>query len=365
MLLEYFDTYARDHRAYKRGEWCYEDGLIYRGLELLHRATGEDRWLDHLTRLLHTQLSEGPELHGYRPNEYNIDNILPGRALMYMHDVTGKNLYIDAAALLADQLRTHPRTKTGIYWHKLRYPWQVWLDGLYMGPPFQIAYGLRTGKQELVEDSLTQFGHALDMTYAPQTKLYSHAVDEVAKQPWANPVTGHSKAHWARSLGWLAMAMVDVRELVGEERFAPLAARTKDLLSRIADMRQSNGLWLQVIDQPDLKGNYEETSASAMFVYALCKAQNLGLWSGNSKVMVETLLAQAIKPKQGGGQEMVQMCHVAGLGMYENRFRDGSADYYVSETITTDDPKGVGPMMALGALCFTGDLQDAAVPAAE
>lgn len=348
MLMTFFDTYSREHRPYKGGPWCYEDGLVYRGLELLHQATGQQRWLDHLNGMVEQQLDAGPALKGYDPNDYNIDNIMSGRALLYLEEVTGESRYLDAAKLLADQLQTHPRTRSGVYWHKLRYPWQVWLDGLYMGPPFQIGYGLRTGRDGLVEDALDQVETAMEMTYVPTTRLYAHAVDEARKQPWADAQTGHSRAHWARAIGWLAMALVDIAELVGPERFAPLSRSTSALLSEVTRLIRPSGLWLQVIDQPDLQGNFEETSASAMFVYALLKAKQLGLWKGSTTSLMDQLVKASIKPKRDG-HEMVGICHVAGLGMYQGRFRDGSAGYYLSETSVCDDTKGVGPLMMAAA----------------
>ena len=352
MLMEYFDTYVQGYQPYKNGSWCYEDGCIYRGLECLHKATGQAQWRDHLIRLVDARMGEGATLSGYNPNEYNIDNVQPGRALLYLEAMTGKADYLTAAGLLAGQLANHPRTRSGVYWHKLRYPWQVWLDGLYMGAPFQIGYGLRTGSDALVADAVRQVGTALDMTYVPATGLYAHAVDEARKQPWANPETGHSRAHWARALGWLCMALVDIAELVGPTRFAPLEARTRDLLARIADLRQPDGLWLQVIDRPDLDENYGESSATAMFVYALLRGATLGLWDGAPDRFLDKLTAIALRPAPNGGLEFAEICEVAGLGMFEERFRDGSAEYYLSERRVVDDAKGVGPLMMAAALDF-------------
>ncbi|SMX46017.1 glycoside hydrolase family 88/105 protein [Actibacterium lipolyticum] len=359
MLKDYFDTYAGAYQPYKRGAFCYEDGCVYRGLELLHRATGDAIWLNHIVRLITPQILEGPRLAGYDPSDYNIDNIQSGRTLLYLHEVTGQSKYLDAAACLIDQLATHPRTKSGVYWHKLRYPWQIWLDGLYMGVPFQIGYGQRTNQPDLVADALTQVDVALDATAVAATGLYAHAMDEARKQPWANPETGQSPAHWSRALGWLAMALVDIAELVGPAQFQPLAARTTRLLEDIARLRRPNGLWLQVIDRPDLADNYEETSASAMFVYALEKGHQLGLWNGPLDGLIETLVAQSLRPREGGGYEMVDICEVAGLGLFGDRYRDGSAEYYLSEKRVADDAKGVGPlMMSVAASHLAGEAKE-------
>lgn len=346
MLTEYFKSYVDQYQPYKGGNWCYEDGCIYRGLTLLAEATGDDAWQGLMIDRIARQIDEdGKALTGYNPSDYNIDNILPGRSAFVAHAVTGEEKYLNACHLLMRQLRSHPRTKSGVFWHKLRYPWQIWLDGLYMGQPFQIEYGLKTGDTALVDDSLQQLDTALDVLFTADTGLYHHAIDEAKMQPWCHPETGASHAHWSRSLGWLVMALVDVAELVGPEKFAPLRARTVKLLQDIASYRGDEGLWLQVLDRPDLDGNYVETSASAMFVYALYRGKDLGLFDGDVSDLMSALEAYAMKPDEGGDMHMTEMCEVAGLGWFEGRFRDGSAEYYLSENRVADDAKGVGPMM--------------------
>jgi unsaturated rhamnogalacturonyl hydrolase len=353
-LTAYFDSYATAHQPYKAGAWCYEDGLVYRGLEALHQATQDPRWLAHLRRLVDAQiLDAGAGLAGYAIPEFNIDNILSGTTLIYLAAQTAEPQYLSAAHLLARQLQHHPRTRSGVYWHKLRYPWQIWLDGLYMAAPFQIRYGQATAQPEMVADSLQQLQTALDQLLDPATGLYKHAFDEARLQPWADPITGHNKAFWSRAIGWLAMALVDVAALVGPRDFIPLRARTEALLAQLLQHRQPDGAWLQVLNRPDLAGNYSESSASAMFSYALMLGAKLGLTAPQSGLLA-SLTGNFLKPKPGGLQ-MVQICHVAGLGPHEGRLRDGSAAYYLSEDRCADDPKGVGPLM----LCAASDLEAA------
>lgn len=359
MLIEFFDDYARNHAPYKGGSWCYEDGLLYRGLELLHKATGDDRWLAHLERLIAPQVLDGPALLGYDANEYNIDHVMSGRALLYLDQVTGDARYLEAASLLIGQLETHPRTKSGVYWHKNRYPWQIWLDGLYMGAPFQIAYGLRTGHEALARDALIQVQTAMELTFVPCTKLYAHAYDEARKQPWADTGTGHTSAHWARAIGWLAMALADIAELVGPSDFSGLRLGAEDLFVEILRHRQPNGLWLQVMDEPDLPGNWTETSASAMFAYALQRGSDLGLIDQPVDHIFDDVVARSVQPKPGGGWQMVEICEVAGLGIYQGRYRDGTASYYISEDRVADDTKGVGPLMMAYAAQLSHSANDA------
>jgi len=345
-VLDYFDAYASHYQPYKGGSWCYEDGCIYRGLVLLHESTGEARWFDHLKRLTDAQIAPDGALAGYDPQEFNIDHILSGRCLFHLADETGDPRYMRGGAHLAGQLAKHPRTDAGNYWHKKRYPQQVWLDGLYMALPFQVEYGLRTGDDALVTDALAQLIRALDLTAGPHG-LYVHGYDAAKAQGWADPETGQSPAVWARALGWLAMALVDLCELVPNR--APVA-QTQALLKAVVREQGSSGLWPQVLDAPDLTGNYEESSASAMFAYALLRAERLGLgrFGGAGREAWDALVSTRLEAS-AAAPRFTGICHVAGLGGFDGVYRDGSPGYYLTEPVVADDSKGVGPLMMAGA----------------
>ena len=235
MLTEYLDAYAAGYKPYKGGAFCYEDGCLYRGLIVLAEATGDPRWRAHLERLVGAQVAADGTLAGYELDEFNIDNLLSGRALTWLARETGDPRWRLGADRLAEQLARHPRTRSGVYWHKQRYPWQVWLDGLYMGLPFQIEYAQLADRPDLTADALEQLRTALALTWQPATGLYVHGYDESRAQAWADPVTGQSPAHWARALGWLAMTLADVADLIGPDAFATagLAEPTKALAERL------------------------------------------------------------------------------------------------------------------------------------
>jgi unsaturated rhamnogalacturonyl hydrolase len=348
MLISYFDDYARDYEPYKAGAWCYEDGCLYRGLITLHEATGDRRWLDHLKRLVDAQVDADGGLADYRITEFNIDNIQPGHALLYLHRLSGQSRYLDAARQLGQQLTHHPRIGSGPYWHKLRYPHQVWLDGLYMAMPFKIELGQALGDPALVDDAIAQFTTALDLTFDKASGLYRHGYDESRLQDWADPDTGLSPAHWARSIGWLAMAFVDVIERLPEGGpRSDLSGRLAALNDRLAALVTKDHRWLQVIDVPDVKGNYAESSATAMFAYALQKSERLGIdrHADLGRSALKALTELEVRPVEGGRRQLQNICCVAGLGPFQGIYRDGSIAYYLTEAIRPDDIKGVAPLM--------------------
>ncbi len=351
-VFDYFDRYCRRYRHYKGGAWCYEDGCIYRGLVLLHQATGEDRWLDHLLRLTQSQISADGGLAGYSPDEFNIDNVMAGRCLFHLDAVTGDPRYMVAALSLAGQLSRHPRISTGNYWHKKVYPHQVWLDGLYMALPFQIEYGQRMGDAGLIEDAIRQLLSALELTRSGI--FYVHGYDDARQQPWADRTTGRSPAVWARAIGWLAMALVDSSALTADPRLAP---PTSSLMAAIAREAEASGLWKQVLCVPDLSGNYEESSASAMLGYALLFAgrQGLGDFASAGRKAYDRLIAERLYADAEGEIRFGGICRVAGLGSWSGGpYRDGTPAYYLTEDVVTDDAKGVGPLMMAAAEALLG-----------
>ncbi|UJW74854.1 glycoside hydrolase family 88/105 protein [Rhizobium sp. SL42] len=348
MLTSYFDNYARDYDYYKGGAWCYEDGCLYRGLISLHEATGEARWLEHLTRLVDGQIGSDGALAGYRIDEFNIDNVLPGRALIYLHRVTGDRRYLDAARPLGLQLQHHPRTKAGPYWHKLRYPHQIWLDGLYMALPFKLELANALSATDMASDAVDQFATALDLTFDKASGLYRHGYDEARLQAWADERTGLSPAHWARSIGWLAMAFVDIIDNLphGQDR-DDLAIRLAALNAQLRTCATTDHRWLQVIDHPEIAGNYPESSATAMFAYSLQKAERLGLGTDAElgRKALHALVEHELYGDADGRVHLNNICCVAGLGPFQGIYRDGSVAYYLTEDLRADDIKGVAPLM--------------------
>ena len=350
MIDAFFDQYAsRYGYAKPGGVWCYEDGCVYRGLLELSGSTGDRRWRDHLDRLIAEQIDENGNLRGYSPTEFNIDNILAGRALFGLTENKGDR-FDRALDLLASQLADHPRAPSGNYWHKKVYPNQVWLDGLYMGLPFQIEYGLLRDLDALVDDATGQLLRAVAAMIDAASGLYFHGQDQLKIEKWADPQTGLSASFWARANGWLAMALVDAYVLLPEghaDRDA-IGARAVALFEALLRQRTPNGLWLQVLDRPDLDGNYEETSSSAMFAYAFMRAARH--IAGQEHLADEGLAALAaierhyVRQNEGVWQ-LENICEVAGLGGMFGKQRDGSAGYYVSEPVVANDPKGVGPLM--------------------
>jgi unsaturated rhamnogalacturonyl hydrolase len=274
--------------------------------------------------------------------------------------VTKQDRYLGCALLLRRQLDAQPRTPDGGFWHKQRYTQQMWLDGIYMGAPFYaecVATTVFNLAPENFDDVAKQIRLMDEHSYDVKTGLNYHGWDAMKTQPWANPVTGCSSNFWGRAEGWYVMALVDVLDFMPTNhpaRAQIIATLQKTAAGIVKWQDAKTGLWWQVLDQGDRKGNYLEATASAMFVYALAKGVNHGYLSRDYLPAIEKgyagIIDHLIKADGKASWTLTQCCQVAGLGgsPSNGKYRSGSFDYYVSEPIVTNDLKGVGPFILAG-----------------
>jgi len=116
--------------------WKYEWGLMLKAILDVWRTTGDARYFDYVKTNVDTLVDAQGNIQTYRLDEYNLDRINPGKVLFPLLCETGDPRYEQAARRLRDQLRTQPRTHSKGFWHKQIYPYQMWLDGIYMASPF-------------------------------------------------------------------------------------------------------------------------------------------------------------------------------------------------------------------------------------
>ncbi|MGH7494770.1 MAG: glycoside hydrolase family 88/105 protein [bacterium] len=333
-----------------KSSWVYETGVFLKGLEQIWRQTGNDKYLAYIKTIADSYVEADGTIKTYELEEYNLDNINCGKILLTLYAQTREEKYKKAASLLIKQLETHPRTHEGGFWHKKIYPWQMWLDGIYMASPFYAEYSKEFNRPEAFDDVANQIIFAANHTHDSTTGLLYHGWDESKQQRWANPVTGRSPNFWGRAMGWYAMGIVDVLDFMPadhprRDKIISIFQGMSRALVKYQD--QTTGLWYQVLDQGSRAGNFLEASASAMIVYALAKAMRNGYLGEEYLAAVQKgydgMLQHFVKEHPDGSIDLTRICRVAGLG--GNPYRDGSYEYYVSTPIDSNDLKGVGPFI--------------------
>ena len=363
LLDEYID-YLMDHsdsehpawnlemiRSGKCNKWNYIDGCMITGILERYEITGEARFLDFADRFLSGFVEEDGRIRTYDPAEYSLDNVNPAKNLFTLYDLTGKEKYRKALELVRSQLSTMPRTPEGNFWHKLIYPNQVWLDGIYMALPFYMEYEKRFDAQKDCEDICRQIANVEIRMRDSKTGLYYHGYDASRKMYWADPDTGCSPNFWLRAEGWFILGLVDVLEIMKD---LPMGAESVHLQHMLLDLAKAlskyqdpSGLWYQLIALPELAGNYLETSGTALISAALLKAVRLGFLPESFRAVGEKafygIVDHRLTKNADGTPCVTGICLVGGLGGEQHR--DGSAAYYLSEPVVQNDAKGVGPLL--------------------
>lgn len=348
------DTLMNDRLPIISEKWQYDCGLALLGIGAVYKTTGDEKYFDYIKRSMDYFINDDGSINKYDQSLYNIDHINNGKNCFWLYNETGEEKYIKAVEILKKQLSGQPRTKSGAYFHKLIYPNQIWLDGLYMGEPFSAQYAKECGHPENFDDVVNQFVIAERSTYEPRCGLYAHACDESREAFWADKTTGRSKNVWGRACGWFCMAILDSLDFIPESHpgHKILIDIFNKAISNIVKYQDESGVWYQVLDNRR-SDNYKEATCSCMFAYSLNKAIRLGYidekkYKPYLEKAVDGIFNEFIRT-DGDKVYLTNCCAVAGLGPESNPVRDGSLDYYFNEIIIENDTKGVGPFLILAA----------------
>ena len=336
-------------REGKKVTWNYIDGCMLTALMEMTSITGDGRYAGFVEKVIDHFVQEDGSILTLQPEKANLDDINEGRVLFELYRKTGTSKYRLAADRLMEQLKVQPRTYEGNFWHKAIYPDQVWLDGIYMAQPFYALYVKNFGDGDY-SDTVGQIKTVYKRMRSEEKGLYYHGYDASKKAFWADPETGCSRNFWLRSLGWFAVALADLSEILpeGEDR-AALTGIFADLMEHMkAYADPETGMYWQVPDQQGREGNYQETSGSAMMAYAMLKGARLGILPGEFAALGEKTflgIMDRYLTFTDTGLNLGGICLVAGLGPENNRRRDGSFEYYISEPVVENDAKGVAPFV--------------------
>ncbi len=341
-------------RSNRPNKWNYIDGCMIKAILQMYEHTGEERYFDFAKRFVDYFVKEDGSIETYRVEELNIDNINAGKNLFKLYEKTGDEKYKKALDLIRSQIDEMPRTKAGNFWHKLIYPNQVWLDGLYMAQPFYMEYETKFRGMSGCMDSIKQYENVEKLMRDEKTGLYYHGYDESREMYWADPETGCSPNFWIRALGWFAASLVDTASVMDESlyyEYRYLQDVLKNLVDSLLPYQDESGMFYQVIDHKEAEGNYLETSGTALIAYAILSGVRLGYLPQNYREYGEKafwgIVDQYLEVTGPNELHLGGICLVAGLGGKDHR--DGSLAYYFSEPVVSDDAKGVAPFF----LAFT------------
>ena len=263
------------------GKFHYHQGVFLSGVLHTYHLTGDKRYFDYTKAWVDSLLGEDG-----LPREMDttaLDDLQPGILLYELYDRTGDERYKKILDKIIFHIDRWPKSEEGGFFHKNNAnASNMWLDGMYMGGPVTVEYGARFAREDLFDEVHHQMALMRDRITDKKTGLMYHAYDQTRMATWADKVTGLAPHFWGRAMGWYAVAMMQIAELLPKsyEKRDEFIDKGRELISALIKYQdKKSGLWYQVIDKTEHSDNWHETSCSCLFLYAICLGVRLGAFS--------------------------------------------------------------------------------------
>jgi unsaturated rhamnogalacturonyl hydrolase len=317
--------------------WHYHQGVFLCGMIDVWKATQNDTYYEYVKDYVDGLVDGNGNVYFARDE---LDAIQAGQLLFPIYDKTKESKYAIAAKKLRQLINTINRTSEQGFWHKDKYPYQMWLDGLYMAGPFLLMYGETFHEPELVDTVLHQEALMRKHTKDQNTGLYFHGWDERGETPWAEEGRYHAPEVWGRALGWYGMALTMIIERLPENhpKIEELQNVIQELVERLVTFQDENtGLWYQVVPKGEKADNWLETSCTSLFVLTILRAVNDGYvdksYAKYALRGYEGIINHKVSVNKDGGLSLKGVCIGTSIGTYE---------YYVNRETSVNDLHGVG-----------------------
>jgi unsaturated rhamnogalacturonyl hydrolase len=339
------ETMMREYKAEElppKGHFHYHQGVFLSGVYQTYLECGNEEYFEYIKRWVDSCVNEQGEIHKFDKGQ--LDDIQPGILLFPLLEKTGDIRYRKALDTLAAIIKEFPKNEEGGFWHKVWYPNQMWLDGLYMAGPISAEYGSKFGQPEYLDITAEQALLMEKKTRDIKTGLWYHAWDCSKKEAWADKQTGLSPEFWGRSIGWVPVAVLDDLDYLpdGHPQYDNLTALVKRLLEAVCRYQSEEGYWYQVVDKVGQPGNWPEISCTCLFVAAICKAVNKNIISEDYLAFAKKGYEAVIQSLEWEEEDLIVngICIGTGVGDYA---------HYCQRPVSSNDLHGVGAFLLMCA----------------
>jgi unsaturated rhamnogalacturonyl hydrolase len=328
-------------------DWDYPIGVVLAGMLHIADVTGDTTYrdytlknfdfiFDHLDYFRAQAAQFGPQPTGYRRliHMAALDDCgAIGAALIKAYSQKKDPRYRATIEAIADYIaHRQMRLPDGTLARARPQPVSLWIDDAYMSIPFLAQMGRLTGDTAWYDDGARQVIQMGARLQDPATGLYDHAWYE-------NTASYDPKFFWGRGDGWALMSTAELLSVLPENH--PQRARVLEIFRRaargVAETQSGTGMWHQMVDKTD---SYLETSASAMFTFAIARGVNRG-WLSPVYAPVAQAGWQAVSRRVRSDGRIEGIC-VSTTAAYD-------MVYYYNRPTDLGAMQGYGPVLMAGA----------------
>lgn len=324
----------------------YEWGVTYGGALLAGQVTGDKRYTRYAADRVNFVADVAARYRGLRgdPQQTPVRNMLAPDRLDDAGAMSAALIKVQRAGLANANVR--PQIDVYLDWisnkqfrlsdrtlaRQRPLPVTLWLDDLYMSVPGLAQMGALTGDRRYYDDAVRQVLQFSSRMFVADKGLYMHA--------WAEGMDPHPAFHWGRANGWAVTAMVELLDVLPADhpgRDAVLK-QLRAHAAGLARVQSGTGLWHQLLDRPD---SYLETSASAMYAFALARAVNRGWLDRRTYAPVAMLGWNGVSTKVNADGGVEDVCVGTGVAF------DPAFYYFRPRHVRA--AHGYGPVLFAGA----------------
>jgi len=320
----------------------YHQGVFLSGVERTYLLCGEKKYYNYIKDWMDYYIDENGKIR-FDEHERQFDDMQPAIMLFNLFKDTKDNRYkkvLDDFSLIVDMWPTNAK---GGFWHKYIRPNQMWLDTLYMIGPYMVMYAHYFDKPYFYETICRQMSLMRRYMTDPKTGLLYHAWDDSKVIDWCNKETGLSAEFWGRAIGWYAVAIMDILDFLPDEhpRQHEFISAGLDIINALVRFQdEESGLWYQVVDKADYKGNWLETSCTCLYTYAIAKAMKKGLLHKTFEKYIHRAYEGVIKSLNFKGDDLVISKICIGTGV-------GDLQFYFNRPTVENDLHGMGAFLLM------------------
>lgn len=192
------------------------------------------------------------------------DPAAAGEVCLRAFETTGDSFYLEGAENMLRYLQEKaPRTSDGIICHNTISfaegfsPYQLWIDGLYMVPPFLAAMGR-------LDEALEQVRGYRKHLYDEDAHLFWHIVD-------TQDGRFVRKVHWATGNGWamlgLARVIEEAKRRGRQDICDELIPFLNEVLMTMLGRQLPDGRFLDIVDDPESFVDGTSSMMTAAVIY--------------------------------------------------------------------------------------------------
>ncbi|MFP5390808.1 MAG: glycoside hydrolase family 105 protein [Gammaproteobacteria bacterium] len=212
----------------------------------------------------------------------------------------------------------------------------LWLDDMFMALPAVAQLGKLTGERKYYDEVVKQVQAYSQRMFNKDKGLYMHG--------WVQGMEVHPEMRWARANGWAVMTLVEILDVLPKDHpgypvvLEQLRAHVKGLVA----LQHGTGFWHQLLDRPD---SYLETSATAIYTYALARAMNQGYIDKLAYTPATMLAWNAVATKVNAKGLVEGTCVGTGMGF--------DPAFYYYRPVNVYAAHSYGPVLLAGAEILT------------